>query len=169
MKRISILILFFGISIFSVCSQDLDLTVLGNYEFVTPEDYENAEEEVVNCIKWLNNHSVDHHDRKMVNAVVLKWLIGTPSVSITLNEYVSDLSEKNPDLLIIFMGGWAEYVLDVGKSNASDLESNVRGLEAVISYYKQRKEHGLAKDGGLQRLIKIEDREGLRSYVADKL
>lgn len=169
MKRISFLVLALGMIVFQGNSQDLDLTALDEQEFSTIEDYEDFEEEVLSCIEWLNSHSVDHPDRKTVNAIVLKWLTGTSSVSITLNEYVSDFSGKNPDLLMIFMGGWTEYVLDIGKSNASDLESNIRGLEAVINYYEKRKEYNLSKDAGVQRLVKLRDQGALRNYVMEKL
>ncbi|MEL6969055.1 MAG: hypothetical protein AAFZ63_16245 [Bacteroidota bacterium] len=169
MKRLSIFTLLLSFLTVQGISQDLDINVLSDHTYETADDYAEVQDEILQCISWLKSNPVDHPDRKAVNALVLTWLTGTPSVSITLNGYVVEFTEKNPDLLILFMGGWTEHVLEVGKGNASELESNLKGVEVVIAYYENRKTNGLAKDAGMQRLIKLRDRGELTDYLKGQL
>jgi len=165
MRHISLFLLMACLVATTSFAQDPDLKKLDRYEFDSEEDYEAFEEDFLNCYTWLQNNPVTHPSRILANGIVVKWLTGTPSVTIKLSSYVTEFSEKNPDLLILFMGGWAAYTLEVGKANADDLEANMKGMEAVLDYYEKGEAFGLVKDGKAQKFIKLRDKGKLRAYI----
>ena len=102
----------------------------------------------------------------MCSAFLLLWLTGTPAVSMELHAEMIEYSEKNPELLILFMGGWAKYVLETGDKDAT--AGNVAGLEMVINYYNQYKDQ-MSKDRSLKKLSKKMEGGELKTYVEESL
>tara|TARA_Y100001934_G_C12292279_1_gene745453 strand:+ start:504 stop:1004 length:501 start_codon:yes stop_codon:yes gene_type:complete len=132
------------------------------------EDYKAYEEDVLACINWLSSHGPEEESskRKKASAFLLLWLTGTPAVSMELHAEMIEYSEKNPELLILFMGGWAKYVLETGDKDAT--AGNVAGLEMVINYYNQYKDQ-MSKDRSLKKLSKKMEGGELKTYVEESL
>ena len=87
--------------------------VPANYTFGTRADYARYEPEVIRAVNWLEATPLHQQadKRKEVNAFLFKYIEGSPSVSIELHSFVLELNKKNPDLLMVFMAGWAKHKL----------------------------------------------------------
>jgi hypothetical protein len=85
-----------------------------NYKLETKEDYIKYESDVLKCIDSLENTPLDDKSEKTKNANIflLKWMTGTPIVTIEMNSYVLDLCKKNKSFVLIFMGRWNKYALE---------------------------------------------------------
>src|ERR1700679_3255172 len=81
-----------------------------NYTLKTKDDYAKYEPEVIHTVDWLQQASWDEpiEKRKEANAFLMAWLTGSPNVSISIGKPLMDLVDKNKELLIIFMGGYAK-------------------------------------------------------------
>ena len=142
--------------------------VPANYKLKSKKDYAKYEQDIVQAVDWLINTplSSDKKKREEVNAFLLQWLTGSPSVSIGLDPNITTFTECG-DCLMIFMGGWAKYVIET-KDNTDKVEANLAGLKSVISFYeKQKAELGSMK--ALDKFIKLKEKDKLRKFVESKV
>src|SRR5438876_12376245 len=79
----------------------------------TKEGFIKSEPALINTINWLENTPLDQESdkRKLLNATFIGWVTNSPTVTVEVNSKITPMSKKNPDLLIIFMGGWVKYSL----------------------------------------------------------
>lgn len=138
------------------------LEVPKNYVFKTSADYTAANEQVMRCIDWLlQTPAAEQPDQhKEAQTFLLQWLTGTPEVSMEINANILTFMQSSPDLLMIFMSGWAKYALE-SKDN-SKISGNIAGLEAVMDYYKK---NNLPNDKNVERFIKMKEKRTLQAYV----
>lgn len=101
--------------------------------------------------------------RKEVNAFFIEWLTGCTHVSIGLDARILNFTEKNPDLLIIFMTGWTKQVLNTN-DNKDRVKGNLAGVEAVIEFYLKNKDY-LKKDKNVEKYIKMRDKGKLEEHI----
>lgn len=130
-----------------------------NYKLEKAEDYAKYVPEILKCIDYLESTPLDSatEKRKEANAFLLKWLTGSPTVSIDLQKYVTDLSERNNDFMMIFMGGWTRYVLQ-SKNSPDKFECHLAGLRDILRVYQRGK--GVKKDKKIEKLIALDRQEG---------
>jgi hypothetical protein len=100
-----------------------------------------------------------------VNIFIFKYIEGSPTVSVTLQGYVAELTKKNPELLIAFLGGWAKYQLEHPTAN-DQVRLNAEGVKTVLRIYKLG---GAAKDKNIEKLFKFTTDPELESWVKSKL
>lgn len=74
--------------------------------------------------------------RQDANAFLVKWISGSPSVTIELREDLMVFMKKNPDLLSIYLGGYTKYALQ-NKDSEDKVAPNVAALRAVIEVYNK--------------------------------
>lgn len=165
MKKLFLSIILLCISA-SIFSQDFE--VPSNAEFKTKEDYIKHEKDIIKAVDWLINTPVNSQasKRKAVNAYLIKWLTGSPSVSIALSEDIVTFSNCG-DCLIVFMGAWAKYVIETKDKN-NQLKGNLSGVQAVIKFYKKN-ESDLAKSKEVQKYIKLEKKGKLEEFIKSKI
>ena len=138
------------------------------YSFKKLEDYKKYEKDILKCIEYLEQASVNDlsENRKKINSFFLEWLTGVPYVHITVNSAVMDLCKENGNFLIIFMGGWTKYSL----SNPADEEAvngYLAGIESIIKVYQ--KGNGVVKDLKIEELIKIQRDGKLKDWVIKQI
>ena len=92
------------------------------------------------------------------------WLTGSPTVSITLNDYTTKLTAENPDLLMVFLAGWTKYELQ-NKEITDATKLNVKGVKSVLKSYGLG---GAVKNKTLDKLAKMNEND-LMKWVAGKL
>ncbi|MEO1052311.1 MAG: hypothetical protein AAFX87_16885 [Bacteroidota bacterium] len=131
------------------------------------EDYAKTETQVINTINWLESTPIKENTgkRKEQTALLIAWATGTPSVSIQIEPYVTTLSEKNPDLLALFIGGWIKYSLENDYSK-DPLKCNTAGVESAVKLYKLG---GMKKDKKVQKLVNMYDEGTLEDWVKKQL
>ena len=84
----------------------------------------------------------------------MKWMEGSPSVSITLMPYALDFSTANPDLLMAFMSGWTKHKLN-NKDEKDPLVLHKAGVEEAIKIYQLG---GVSVDKKMDKIIKMKEK-----------
>jgi len=159
----------FGILIFSALTFNLvaqEFEVPQNCVFTTKDDYSKYEKDVLNGIDWLLKTPVNLQTdkRKDVNTFLLKWVIGSPYLTIDIKTEVVSFMKPNADLLTIYMCGWAKYSLETKDYN-NKIKGSQKGIEAVIEFYIKNKEN-LKKDKNVEKYIKLKEEGKLEDYIS---
>jgi hypothetical protein len=162
MKTITLTLILTIISI-GLFSQDFE--VPKNYKLDKAEDYAPYEQDVVKCFDWLMKTSLNEQTakRKEANAFLLKWLSGSPNVSIEIKQEIVSFMGTSPDLLMIFMGGWAKYSLE-SNDFKNKIAGSMAGIESVIEFYTKNKDF-MPKDKNVEKYIKMKDKGTLKAYI----
>lgn len=158
--------------LFAVCFSH---TSFAQYEFIVPEykleakeDYAKYEQDIVKAANWLESTPIgkEMEKRRRVNAFVVVWLTGSPSVSISVGKMSTDLSEKNPELFAMFMAGYARYVLENSYSK-DELKANTAAVKSMISLYNLGGD--VKKNKILQKAIEADKAGTLEAWVLEKM
>jgi hypothetical protein len=134
----------------------------------TKEEFTASEPRVVNTVNYLETTPIDKQGDawRIQAALLMAWLTNSPEVSIEINAKTVTFAKKNPELMMIFMGGWTRYVLQNGYSK-DKVQANLGGIKSAIKVYKLG--NGLKKDKEMERLIKLDDSGGLEAWVTGQL
>ena len=161
MKNINLLL--FVLSAFFTFSQAELLTKMPN----SPEEFKASEKKVLATIDWLESTPINEQrdKRDFQNAALLTWITNSPTVTVEVNADILTFIKKNPDLLVIFMGGWTRYSLQNNYSK-DVVEGTIAGLKSAIKVYKTGL---LKKDKAMQAYVDTDDKGELESYVKSKL
>jgi hypothetical protein len=162
MKTITLTLILATISL-GLFSQDFE--VPENYKLDKSEDYAIYEQDVIKCFEWLMKTPINEHatKRKEANAFLLKWLSGSPNVHIEIKQEIVTFMGTSPDLLMIFMGGWAKYSLE-SKDFKNKIAGSKAGIESVIEFYTRNKDF-LKKDKNIEKYIKMRKKGTLKAYI----
>lgn len=91
--------------------------------------------------------------------------MGSPEVSIVLTEHV--IFKNPPDLLTIFMCGWAAEHIKT-KKYEDKTSGFTAGINAVIKYYERNKDN-IPKDKSVKKFIKAKRKGKLADYIKEIL
>jgi hypothetical protein len=141
-----------------------DFSVPRNYTLDTREDYERLQPWILKCIEYLESAPFDKRldRRKEANAFLVKWLTGSPTVSITLLPYVMELTAINKDFLIIYMGGWTRHVLE-NPDSTNEIDCHLAAVGAVLRVYQENET--VKKNTALDALVDLEHDGRLEAWV----
>ena len=113
--------------------------VPASYTLKAPTDYDQYRSKVIETVAWLTDPATPFgtSDRAAASRFLVAWISGSPSVSVGVEPYVMDLTNKDPDLLATFLGGWASYSLQ--HPNEKDpVALNTAATETVLIVYKNK-------------------------------
>lgn len=160
----SVISLLLGIQCLYVQGQDLPKFPKED-ELKTKEDYVKYEPLVKETAEWLEETDLDKQVdvRMMANAFIIRWLSGSPTVTIEIEAIHSKLADKNPQLLAIFLARYCSYCI-ANNSYKNSLEPTKAGLLAMVKVYKK----GIAvkKDKAIEKLGAAVDEGKLDDYIA---
>lgn len=141
-------------------------TVPANYQLVVKEDYAKYEADIITASKWLEETALDQDEdkRKEVSSFVMKWIIGSPTVTIDLSDKISKIYGKNAQLLINYMAAYSAYWLQ-NKSSATKPAATKAGLISMMNVYK--KDINIKKSKEMEKLIKLTEDGNLDKYIAE--
>lgn len=88
---------------------------------------------------------------------------GSPNVSIELTSGIMDLTEKNPQLLSIFLASYCRYVLE-HKGEKGKLNPTKAAIQDIITVYK--KGISVKKNKKLKKIIK---KDNLDDYIIKEI
>jgi hypothetical protein len=127
-------------------------------------DYAKYNQDVINTIDWLQQTpwGEQPEQRKQANTFLVAWLTGSPDVNIDVRPGVMKLCDKNKELLITFMGGYAKYAIQ-HKDNFTADQANTAAVQAVLAKYQTQPDH--VKDSYIERLIKIQEQGKLNDWI----
>jgi hypothetical protein len=161
MRKLSILLLL--LSVINSLAQDFEVPV--NYKFKQPSDFAAYEAEVVKCYDWLlqapSNSELEK--RQDAGAFLMGWLSGNPNLTIDVNPKIVNFMDANPDLLLIFVGGWGKYAITTKENDK--IKGNLAGLEGVMQYYQKNRDK-LQKDKHVEKYLKMKEAGELEVFVA---
>jgi hypothetical protein len=152
--------------LFSMQAFSQDFEVPGDYSFEKKEDYARYEKDIIAASKWLFANPLDKQTfkRKGVAKFVAEWVLGSPTVEVELNEVIMDFEKKNPGMMVLFMAGCSQYVLE--NNYSKDVLAKHRfALQAMINYYKG--DNGVNKDKKLDKLVKQAEAGKLDEWIEE--
>lgn len=164
-KKILAFTVFFFVAT-TIHAQDFELPK--NYKFVKAEDYDTYAQDFVKATKWITNTPLSEQTgkRKEAYAFIMKWLEGSPKVSIALSADIATFMESS-DCLIVYMAGWGAYCVE-NDDYKDNLKGNVSGIESVISFYNRNKGL-LGKIKAVEKYKRLQKKGKLSSYIESKL
>ncbi len=145
-----------------------EFTVPALYSFESAEDYALYEQAVIDGVDWLINTPINEHaeKRKEVSTFLMQWLVGTTTVSITVNDIAVPFMGQTPELLIIYIGGWTKY--SIQNKDKDPVSCSLAGVEDAISFYKKNRKI-IPKEKDVESYIKLQEKGTLREYVAKNM
>ena len=163
MNKIKMLICLLFVST-SLLAQDVEIP--SDLKLENAEDYKETEQLVLNSTEWLwkTPISENQNKRKEINAFLMKWMSGSPTVSIELVSGIVPLDCA--DCLMSFMSGWTKYSLENDYSK-DKVECAVAGAENAIEFYKKNKSE-LGKNSDMEKLMKQQKKGKLKKYIKSK-
>lgn len=150
---------------FTALAQDFQIPV---HPLSNKEDYTNSEKDVIAANQWLQSTPIGQQmdKRKMVNAWVMMWLTGSPTITINMREPVVKLFEKNADLLLVFLAGYTSYALEHSYSK-DEVQAIIAGINAAINCYNLGGD--IKKDKVLLKVIDINKEGKLEDWIKDAI
>jgi len=163
MNKIKMLICLLFVST-SLLAQDVEIP--SDLKLENAEDYKETEQLVLNSTEWLWKTPISENPnkRKEINAFLMKWMSGSPTVSIELVSGIVPLDCA--DCLMSFMSGWTKYSLENDYSK-DKVECAVAGAENAIEFYKKNKSE-LGKNSDMEKLMKQQKKGKLKKYIKSK-
>lgn len=165
MFRIICLFLFWLLSCYSLAAQEL--MVPSPEALREKSDYPRYQETFLKSVDWLLEQGLDAEGRASVNAFVLAWVSGTDAFHIELKSYVMDLTRRNPDLLMVFLGSWGKFALQHPEEKTNQLVCNQYALRQLLYFYE--KASPINKDKDLDRLLRWREKGKLNRWLKKQL
>jgi len=144
-------IMMFLIAFLCIAVYGQDYPVPAEYTMEKKEDYKSYEPQIKATIDWYLNQSLSADPKKRAAAgeFFMKWMGGTPDVSVGIDPRIVNFMGTNRELLLPFIMGWAKYALNNDYSKDIVL-CNKAGIEAVVAYYDKNKGF-LKKDKNVEK------------------
>lgn len=107
------------------------------YTLQRPDDYDEYKPDIVKTVNWLETTPINKEVEKRREATrfLFQWISGAPDVSVQMQKYVADLTAQEPELLLLFMGGWARYQIQHPEVK-DPVVLNTEALKTVLKGYK---------------------------------
>jgi hypothetical protein len=139
--------------------------VPSNVVLEAKEDYAKYETAVVDAAKWLEETDLGKEpDKRLeVNAFVLQWVSGSPTVSVEINEHLSKIYGKNIQLIGVYLASYSRHYIE-NKGTATKASATKAALTSMMNVYK--KGISIKKSKEMDKLIKQAEEGKLDEYVA---
>jgi len=162
------LLLLSSLLVLSPCFGQNTFEVPKNAELKAKEDYAKYEADIIQATKWIEETDFDKESdkRKEVGRFLMLWLMGSPNVSIELNNQVLNLTEDNFNLLTVYFAGGTRYALE-NKESATKFNIVKACLTSVVKAYK--KDIAVKKTKVLKKLVAAFDDNKLDDYIVNEM
>ena len=104
--------------------------------------------------------------RKPANAFVVNWIPGSPDVTVTLGSALIKYTDKNPELLVIYLGNYAKYAIQ-HKADFNKTQADLAAVKALIDKYNKETTH--KRDKGIEKLAQIDQDGKLEDWIKSDL
>ena len=165
--RFALLLLFLSTFLFSKVAMAQEFNMPPDITKLSVEDCEKYRGDIINCIKWLQSSPVakDKDKRHVADAFLLMWISHSKELNIELLPYLDKITDIDPELISLFMGGWALNVIE--KHNNDMLDGNYAGLKSILDYYNSNK--GIAQNELMDKLLKREKAGKLKEWIQEQM
>lgn len=137
------------------------------YTLKAAEDYALYNAQVIEAVNWLEATppTKEAAQRQPTNQFLMQWMTGTPAVSVQLQEYTAEITTKDPNLLMLFLGGWSRYQLQHPETK----DAVLLNTEAVKTVLKGYQAGGYKRNKKIESLIALNDKGTLTDWVKTQL
>lgn len=141
-----------------------EVSVPENYLLKKPEHYKEYESIVVNCCKWLINNKIDHMPQRRIKAYsfIWDWMSGHPEITMTVHKNLVSFDKNNPDLLLMFMVGFALEAIE--NEDKTEFDTQMAGVMTMLNFYVSNRSF-FKKDKNCEKLLKMKSNDTLKEYV----
>ncbi len=128
-------------------------------------DFEKYEKDVIDAAKWLEETDINKQveKRQEVNAFVIKWISGSPTISVEVNDSLAKIYGENNQLLALYLASYTRNYLEL-KSQATKQTAIKAGLISIMNVYK--KGIDIKKNKEMEKVIKLNEQNKLEDYIA---
>jgi len=139
-----------------------------NYILKAKDDYAKYQDDVIKTVDWLQNASwaESPESRKPANAFIVSWITGSPDVTVTLGSALIKYTDKNPELLVIYLGNYAKYAIQ-HKGDFNKTQADLAAIKALIEKYSKETNH--KKDKGIEKLAQLDQDGKLEDWIRSDL
>lgn len=167
-KKTFLLCLVVGLTGMATLQAQTTFEVTQKVELKTQEDYPKYEAAVIEAAKWLEETDLDKEltKRQQVNAFVLQWVSGSPTITVEINPQIAKIYGKNVQLLGIYLASYTKYYLE-NKGTADKFSAIKAGIISMMNVYK--KGIDIKKSKEMEKLIKLTNNNKLDDYIKENL
>jgi hypothetical protein len=166
MKFTSTLLLGAGLLLTAPALRAQTFEVPTNVTYPSEAAYKPYEPQVIAAVDWLErtplNAEPDKHQQTA--RFLIGWIQGAPNVSVQLMPYVPDLSQDNPQVLALFLGGWARYSLQ-HPDEKNQLALHLAAVQTVLKAYQL----GGVQNKKLDNLLALQSKGQLEAWLTKQL
>jgi hypothetical protein len=157
----SVMVMLLACSI-SVVSAQSDFELPADVSLKSKDDYAKHENTFVGAARWLEETdlNVQEDKRQRLNAFVIQYLTGSPTVHVQISEAVTKLYGKNEQLLAIFLASYGRHVIE--NKGADNLMIIKGAITSMMNVYK--KGINISKSKEMEKVMKLTD-AALDDYI----
>jgi hypothetical protein len=147
------------------CNSSFAQSLYSDIKLEQKEDYKLAEPTVLKATNYLFTSKYDKDDLERLYAIefIMKWISGTPDFNFELDEKFTKPFLYETDLLGLYMGALAKYVLE-HKEQAKDATTiNLNAVKLVIDY-SSKPANNLKQTGELKKMATALKKGELEKY-----
>jgi len=111
--------------------------IVPDKELKTKEDFVKTEKNIIAASNWLETTQLgkEMDKRTKINGFVLMWSSNSPTVTIEINKLCTDLSDRNPHLLVVFLASYCRFVIE-NYYSTDMVKGYTTGIKGMINCYK---------------------------------
>jgi hypothetical protein len=161
-----IICLALGLLSFVTLKAQTKFEIPKNVELNSNDDYSKYESTIIDAAKWLEETDLDEEREKRqdVNAFVVDWITGSPTVKVIVNSQLVKLYSKNEQLLAVYFASYSRNCLE-NKATSTKTSATKAALISIMNVYK--KGIYITKNKEMDELIKLTNDNKLDDYIKD--
>lgn len=165
--RVKILTLFLSISSL-ISAQSLLLQTIYSPQCFNPLEGEEAL--ICASADWLHAHPLRENtgNWSLVSNYFVKWFENRASFPIALDPTLRTLTDRNPELVLVFMAGYASYMIQHPAQHGDSVAGSFAGLQLLIETYQNNKAY-YRRDRKIEQLAEQLDKNQLYGMISLKL
>lgn len=167
MKSLFSVVFFFSMCLI-VAAQEFELPK--NISLRKAKDYLKYNTAVVNAVNWLEKTPIQEQiaKREKVSEFLTEWVTGTETLTINIYDFQVVLTDKNPDLLMTFLGAYSKFVIENPSEKDNELASNIAAFKSLLKVYKNNKGKGILIDEKVEKLLSLDEAK-LKKWIKKQL
>lgn len=148
-----------------VYGQD-DSINLADYPLNEQADYDKAEPVILQLSELILKAPLDPElkNRKIIIAYIFSWMEGNTEHQFMIHTWIVELSEKNTDLLGLFMAAVSKVTLEHADEERSDAYIQLQTAKLLADYINNP-DNGVKIKGKVKKFIRAEKEGTLETFI----
>ena len=139
-----------------------------DYVFNTPEDFRKYEQQIIQCIDYLNQTPLNKEvaNRQAASEFFIKWIYGTPDIEVVVYKKIIPFINNKP-LFEIFLCGYVAKEIEL-KSENKVLDCYINGIKDVVQFYQKNRKQ-IRRSASVEKYSKLYKEGKLEQYLKQKV